>query len=99
MSQQGPLVQEDEDNGCEDNGHGGHQDHGEKIHKLHNCVLKSRVTTVTSKNKQRSSVGCIFDPHTLKVHKIENFFGFDFEFYTVSLLVMLKYEGFETKNF
>ncbi len=29
---------------------------------------------------------------TLKVHKIENFFGFDFEFYTVSLLVMLKYE-------
>jgi hypothetical protein len=35
----------------------------------------------------------------LKVHKIENFFGFDFEFYTVSLLVMLKYEGFVTKNF
>jgi hypothetical protein len=29
-------------------------------------VLKSRVTTVESKNKQRSSVGCIFDPHTLK---------------------------------
>ncbi len=40
-------------------------------------------------------------PHpskALKVHKIENFFGFDFEFYTVSLLVMLKYEGFVTKN-
>jgi hypothetical protein len=36
---------------------------------------------------------------TLKVHKIENFFGFDFEFYTVSLLVMLKYEGFVTDNF
>jgi hypothetical protein len=35
----------------------------------------------------------------LKVHKIENFFGFDFEFYTVSLLVMLKYEGFVTNNF
>ncbi len=35
----------------------------------------------------------------LKVHKIENFFGFDFEFYTVSLLVMLKYEGFVTKMF
>ncbi len=30
----------------------------------------------------------------LKVHKNENFFGFDFEFCTVSLLVMLKYEGF-----
>jgi hypothetical protein len=35
----------------------------------------------------------------LKVHKIENFFDFDFEFYTVSLLVMLKYEGFVTNNF
>jgi hypothetical protein len=35
--------------------------------------------------------------HGLKVHKIE-IFGFDFEFYTVSLLVMLKYEGFVTKN-
>ena len=30
----------------------------------------------------------------LKVNKNENFFGFDFEFCTVSLLVMLKYEGF-----
>ena len=29
----------------------------------------------------------------LKVHKNENFFGFDFEFFTVSLLVMLKYDG------
>jgi hypothetical protein len=28
---------------------------------------------------------------TLKVHKIENFFGSKFEFYTISLLVMLKY--------
>jgi hypothetical protein len=35
----------------------------------------------------------------LKVHKIENFFGLDLEFYTVSLLVMLKYEGFVTNNF
>ncbi len=35
---------------------------------------------------------------SLKVHKIENFFGFDFEFYTVSLLVMLKYEGFEQQT-
>jgi hypothetical protein len=28
---------------------------------------------------------------TLKVHKIENFFGSDFEFCVISLLVMLKY--------
>ncbi len=27
----------------------------------------------------------------LKVHKIENFFGSEFEFFTISLLVMLKY--------
>ncbi len=31
------------------------------------------------------------DPNPLKVHKIENFFGSEFEFYTISLLVMLKY--------
>jgi hypothetical protein len=28
---------------------------------------------------------------TLKVHKNENFFGFDYEFCTISLLVMSKY--------
>ncbi len=28
---------------------------------------------------------------TLNVHKNENFFGFDFEFCTISLLVMSKY--------
>ncbi len=27
----------------------------------------------------------------LKVHKIENFFGSEFEFYTIPLFVMLKY--------
>ena len=31
---------------------------------------------------------------SLKVHKNENFFGFSFEFCTVALLVVLKYEGF-----
>ncbi len=36
---------------------------------------------------------------SLKVHKNENFFGFDFEFCTVSLIVMLKYEGFVKKIF
>jgi hypothetical protein len=30
----------------------------------------------------------------LKVHTNENFFGFNFEICTVSLLVMIKYEGF-----
>ncbi len=27
----------------------------------------------------------------LKVHKIENFFGSDFEFFTIALLVLFKY--------
>jgi hypothetical protein len=35
----------------------------------------------------------------LKVHKIENFFGSDFGFCIISLLVMLKYKGFEKKIF
>ncbi len=33
-------------------------------------------------------------PMPLKAHKIENFFGSDFEFCIISLLVMLKYKGF-----
>ncbi len=36
---------------------------------------------------------------SLKIHKNDNIFGFDFKFCTVSLLVMLKYEGFVTNNF
>jgi hypothetical protein len=32
--------------------------------------------------------------YMVKVHKTENFFGSDFEFGTVSLLVKLKYLGF-----
>jgi hypothetical protein len=35
----------------------------------------------------------------LKVHKNENFFGSDFEFCTISLLVMLKIQGFVKKIF
>jgi hypothetical protein len=31
---------------------------------------------------------------SLKVHKIENFSGSDFEFCVISLLVMLKHKGF-----
>ncbi len=33
----------------------------------------------------------------LKVHKNDNFFGSDFEFCTVSLLVIPKYKGFVKK--
>ncbi len=59
--------------------------------------------TAGSDQKVRSSSGgpISLDPcflitlllilYTLKVHKIENFFGSEFEFYTISLLVMLKY--------
>ncbi len=36
-------------------------------------------------------VGKFLKYATLKVPKIENFFGSEFEFYTISLLVMLKY--------
>jgi hypothetical protein len=36
---------------------------------------------------------------SLQVHKNENFFCFDFEFCTVSLLIFLKYEGSVTHNF
>ncbi len=51
-------MQEDEDDGGGDkNGQNGHQNQGEKIHKLHNCVLKSRVTTVENINKQGNRVG------------------------------------------
>jgi hypothetical protein len=35
----------------------------------------------------------------LKVHKNENFFGFDFEFCTISLSVMSKYKDFAKKTF
>ncbi len=35
----------------------------------------------------------------LKVHKIEIFFGFDFEICNISLLVMSKYIDFAKKNF
>ncbi len=39
------------------------------------------------------------DDNRLKVHKIENFFGSEIEFYTISLLVGLKYKGFVKKFF
>jgi len=39
------------------------------------------------KTQSRKSRGTV----PLKVHKIENFFGFDIEFCVISLIVMLKY--------
>jgi hypothetical protein len=36
---------------------------------------------------------------TLKVHKNENLFGSDFEFCTISLLVMFKYQCFVKRIF
>ncbi len=54
----------------------------------HAAVTRRYVPTTQLSQKKQN----------LKVHKNENFFGFDFEFCTVSLLVMLKYEGF-VKNF
>ncbi len=35
----------------------------------------------------------------LKIHKIEIFFGFDFEIFIISLLVMSKYQDFTQKFF
>jgi hypothetical protein len=50
--------------------------------KIKNCNLLG----LHIKNVQGQATG-----EALKVHKIENFFGSEFEFYTISLLVMLKY--------
>jgi hypothetical protein len=38
----------------------------------------------------------VSSPRFLKVHKIENFFVSEFEFCTISLLVLLKYKDFVT---
>ncbi len=45
------------------------------------------------KNNQNIADNCKIKQtsQNLKVHKIENFFGSEFEFYTILLLVMLKY--------
>ncbi len=36
----------------------------------------------------RAIIGCAWSPYSVKVHKIENFFGFDFEICNISVLVM-----------
>jgi hypothetical protein len=53
------------------------------------CVREHPKSTNSGQNEQMG----------LQEHKNENFFGFDFEICTVSLLVILKYEGFVKKNF
>ena len=42
---------------------------------------------VASKTELEEKINC---DHTLKVHQNDNFFGFDFEFCPISLLVMQK---------
>jgi hypothetical protein len=49
-----------------------------------NTITIYRTATITSFSTQYSS-------EPLKVHKNGNFFGSDFEFCTISLLVLLKY--------
>ncbi len=61
-----------------------------KIDKNLLCFQKTDETTgfaeIASCNFNKVS-----EKKALKVHKIENFFGSELEFYTISLLVMLKY--------
>ncbi len=53
------------------------------LSELLNCVLLQYFNT--------SGFWPSYAPVFLKVHKIENFFGSDFEFCVISLLVILKY--------
>jgi hypothetical protein len=47
---------------------------------------------LTCLSVEATTLNCLsMEVITLKVHKIENFFGSDFEFCVISLLVMLKY--------
>ncbi len=56
---------------------------------------KEKQVSIGSKEKRMSSIGWKLDGlyamMALKVHKIEIFFGFDFEISIISLLVMSKY--------
>ncbi len=67
------------------------------MHCLISFEIPSLASTVidqtildTFKNNSHN-FGLITFSSNLKVHKIENFFGSEFEFYTISFLVMLKY--------
>ncbi len=57
----------------------------------HSRLQKSKVNQGLYHNSSRIHRSLTGVKAILKVHKIENFFGFDFEFCVISLLVMLKY--------
>jgi hypothetical protein len=57
----------------------------EKIRNGPNCILRETDFHEKKKPEVENLVAL-----TLKVHKNENFFGFDFEFCTISMLVMHK---------
>ncbi len=58
----------------------------------YNAVLEPEDSSSQEIRKRTTSAALhsMIDRHHLKVHKNENFFGFDFEFCTISLLVMSK---------
>jgi hypothetical protein len=78
--------------------HGTKKKH-QKQAKLSPCKRRHSLTylqwakpTVSSVSQElKNIVPKMSEDHRLKVHKNENFFGFDFEFCTISLLVMSKY--------
>ncbi len=56
------------------------------------CSVVSGVEKVTEQCMRERSYGwSLISPLMLKVHKIEIFFGFDFEICNISLLVVPKY--------
>ncbi len=57
-------------------------------------VLFETIVLMCDSPKSYIGIGLDKKNDALKVHKIENFFGSDFEFCVISLLVMLKYKGF-----
>ena len=64
------------------------------VHNLFSDRIQTFIDEIAEFGTKRwhqlaSSRACICK--RLKVHKIENFFGSDFEFCTISLLVMFKY--------
>ena len=89
-----PLVRRGSRIACSESGHKqtiGHAIHpgGSLFNPHHLC--SGEIST---------NCPCWLSIHSsLKVHKNDNFFGFGFDFCTVSLLVMLKYEGFVKNNF
>ncbi len=54
-------------------------------------TLKRKLKNICNASHLNEVFACLHYFFSLKVHKIENFFGSVFEFYTISLLVMLKY--------